>query len=355
MTSTPTAHLPSSTLRYRNGSSDKEYRAWIEAQGDGFVVNFAYGRRGSSLTTGSKTTAPVDFDAAVAIFDKLVKGKQSKGYTTDEDGTPYLHSTIDRQVSGLLPQLLNVVDDDKVAQSIAASDWCMQEKMDGRRLILRKSGDSVKAINKLGLIVGLIQSVAQAALDLEGDFIIDGEIVGDRFHAFDALSIGGDDFGAKPYILRYAALVKLIAAGGAHISAVPTWDTPSEKAEKLAELKARGAEGVVFKSWGASYTAGRPNSGGPQLKFKFIATLSAVVTAVNARRSVGVSLLGVNGWESVGNVTIPANHDVPAVGAVVEVRYLYAAPMLYQPVYLGVRSDVEAPECVTAQLKFKAV
>ncbi|EUA70299.1 ATP-dependent DNA ligase domain protein [Mycobacteroides abscessus subsp. bolletii 1513] len=77
------------------------------------------------------------------------------------------------------------------------------------------------------------------------------------------------------------------------------------------------------------------------------------MTTINTQRSVGLSLLGENGWQPVGNVTIPANHDVPSVGAVVEVRYLYAAPALVQPVYLGERSDVEPPECVTAQLKFK--
>ena len=34
------------TLYYREGSSDKVYEAIIEPQGEGFVVNFAYGRRG---------------------------------------------------------------------------------------------------------------------------------------------------------------------------------------------------------------------------------------------------------------------------------------------------------------------
>ncbi len=42
----------------------------------------------------------------------------------------------------------------------------------------------------------------------------------------------------------------------------------------------------------------------------------------------------------------------------VEIRYLYAFPesgVLYQPVYLGKRSDIDPAECMTAQLKFKAV
>ena len=41
-------------------------------------------------------------------------------------------------------------------------------------------------------------------------------------------------------------------------------------------------------------------------------------------------------------------------GTVVEVRYLYAAPALYQPVYLGVRDDILRAECVMAQVKFKS-
>ena len=35
------------TLYYREGSSDKVYQTAIEPAGELFVVNFAYGRRGS--------------------------------------------------------------------------------------------------------------------------------------------------------------------------------------------------------------------------------------------------------------------------------------------------------------------
>ena len=59
---------------------------------------------------------------------------------------------------------------------------------------------------------------------------------------------------------------------------------------------------------------------------------------------------------SCGNVTIPANHIIPVVGKVVEVRYLYAIPQsnaLYQPFYLGPRSDIDVEECLLTQLKYK--
>jgi bifunctional non-homologous end joining protein LigD len=57
-----------------------------------------------------------------------------------------------------------------------------------------------------------------------------------------------------------------------------------------------------------------------------------------------------------GNVAIPSNHPIPALGDVVEVRYLYAfreSGVIYQPVYRGRRDDVSATECTVNQLKYR--
>jgi bifunctional non-homologous end joining protein LigD len=92
------------------------------------------------------------------------------------------------------------------------------------------------------------------------------------------------------------------------------------------------------------------------LKHKFYATLSAIVGTINARRSIEIKLFKDKRLVSAGNVTIPANHAIPTMGQVVEVRYLYAfkeSGCVYQPVYLGLRSDVLQTECVVRQLKFK--
>ena len=61
------------TLYYRQGSSDKVYHAAIEPQGSGFIVTFAYGRRGNTLTSGIKTQKPMEYAEARKIYDKLVK------------------------------------------------------------------------------------------------------------------------------------------------------------------------------------------------------------------------------------------------------------------------------------------
>lgn len=77
------------TLYFRQGSSDKIYQAGIVPQDGGYVVNFAYGRRGATLATGTKTQAPVAHDEARRIYDKLIAEKTAKGYTPGTDGTPY--------------------------------------------------------------------------------------------------------------------------------------------------------------------------------------------------------------------------------------------------------------------------
>jgi bifunctional non-homologous end joining protein LigD len=346
--------LKTTSLYYREGSSDKEYHVRLEPQGDGFVVNFTYGRRGSTLTTGTKTSAPVYYDAALMIFDKLVKEKKAKGYTEGENGTPYQHSS--KEVSGLMPQLLNSIDEAEAARLTSNPGWAMQEKKDGRRMLLRKTGNTIEGINKKGLVVAVPEPIVVAARALKGDFILDGEAIGDRLHAFDLLSRNGDDLRGQSYRHRYyGALLTLLGGVRSSISVVDCWTDSLDKASWLRLLKEQKAEGVVFKLWNAPYTPGRPNSGGSQLKYKFVATLSAVVAKLNQQRSVALRLLNHEGWQPVGNVTIPPNHPVPNVGSVVEIRYLYAYPdgSLYQPVYLGQRSDVAVEECVVSQLKFK--
>jgi bifunctional non-homologous end joining protein LigD len=347
--------LPSVTLYYREGSSDKVYQCSIQPAGERFTVNFAYGRRGSTLNTGTKTNVPVDFDDAKRIFDKLVKEKMAKGYRVGENGTPYQHS--EKQASGIFPQLLNPIEESEVLALMDDENWCAQEKFDGRRLIIRKAGNEINGINKKGNLVGLPEPLFQIVMQYGGDVVLDGEIIGNVYHAFDLLNLDGVDIRSWPYRERLAALMNLLfGLQQAVIKFVETAFTSAQKVVLLEKLKTGNKEGIVFKDVHSPYTAGRPNSGGTQLKHKFVATLSAVVAKVNRQRSVELQLIGIDGWASCGNVTIPLNHKTPAAGQVVEVRYLYAfreSGVLYQPVYLGPREDVEDTECQVSQLKFK--
>jgi bifunctional non-homologous end joining protein LigD len=345
------------TLYFREGSSDKVYQCSIEPSGELFVVNFAYGRRGSTLTTGTKTSLPVDYDTAKKVFDKLVREKTSKGYTSGADGTPYTQTAQSDRTSGILPQLLNAIDEEDVNRLISDANWCLQEKFDGRRVMLMRAGPVITGVNRKGLTIGLPSSVMKSGETIRGDYIIDGEAVGETLHAFDILSLNGEDLCEKPYRVRLLALMKLLGNNPVpNIRIVETAFDANDKTSHFRELRDHKKEGAVLKRLDAPYKAGRPNSGGSQLKHKFYATVSVVVAKVNRQRSVELRLLNQEGWELVGNVTIPPNHRIPPVGTIVEVRYLYAFPesnCLFQPVYLGERTDIGSEECVLSQLKYK--
>lgn len=347
------------TLYYQQGSSDKVYQAQINELEGGYTVTFAYGRRGSSLKTGTKTARPVDYDKAKDIYDKLVSSKMSKGYTTGEDGTLYSASDKESQVSGIYCQLLNLIDREEARRLCRDDAYCMQEKHDGVRQLLKRDATGVQGINRRGLYVGIPERLEMHAKALSGEnFIIDGEGMGETHWAFDVLEIAGEDLRRLPYRERYARLDALLANTGHHgIRLSATAFSTEEKLALLDEMDQRHREGVVIKRIEAPYTAGRPNSGGDQLKFKFYETCSVIVEAPNAgKRSIAVYALEGTNPVALGNVTIPANQDIPEAGDIIEVRYLYAykGGSLFQPTYLGRREDIPREECRLDQLKYKA-
>ena len=76
----PAAGANRVTLRLTVGTSDKVYQAEIMPKGKGHVVNYAFGRHGAKVTTGTKTPRPVPLARAREIFHKLVSEKTARGY-----------------------------------------------------------------------------------------------------------------------------------------------------------------------------------------------------------------------------------------------------------------------------------
>lgn len=342
------------TLYFNNGSSDKIYTANIIGSDDGFLVNFAYGRRGNSLKAGSKTKSPVSHDKAQAIFDKLIKSKMAKGYTPDVKGDVY--SAVDSEHSDIHCQLLNPVDEATMLKLCHDDRYVAQEKHDGIRQLIEKTSAGVKAINRKGLYTGLSKSISNDVEQIDCDSIIlDGEGLGDVNAVFDILHLDGRDLTMLSYLERLSILHSL-SLNTKRLEPVTSAFTTEEKLSLLEEVKKRNGEGLVFKEVSSTYTAGRPNRGGTQLKFKFYAEATIRISQQNNdRRSVQMSVLDSNGlFIDVGNVTIPPNYDVPAVGQLANVKYLYSYPKgsLYQPVYKGVRTDKDFPDTQTS-LKFK--
>lgn len=262
----------------------------------------------------------------------------------------------ERRDTGLRAQLLNPVGEDELERLLESTRWCVQEKFDGRRMLLQRmaGSDALIATNRDGLTAGCPQTLVETLADVTGPFVIDGECVGERYYAFDLLECAAGDRRSLPYALRLRKLGEDFGGLGGCFRVAETALTPSAKRSFLKRLQAEGREGVVFKDLNAAWSPGRPASGGTALKLKFWASCSCVVLGHNCRRSVELALSG----RSIGNVTVPPNYDMPAPGQVVEVRYLYVnAPggSLYQPIYLGVRDDVSVSDCTFERqcLKYK--
>ena len=349
---TTPAKAESITLFFRQERSDKVYKANLEEKEGDYVVNFAYGRRGATLKTGTKTQAPVAYEKAKKIYDKLVLSKTSKGYVPDEDSSNYVVDT-DQRKTGIHCQLLNPVEESELENFFKDDNWCLQEKMDGKRMLIKKTKDEIIAINRKGLSVGAPENMINSASAIDSTFIIDGEAIDDTLYVFDILSFNEEDLKTRSYKERYEILQSISFSEGIEI--VDLIENIAAKQALFQQLKDNLKEGVVFKKLDSVYSAGRPHSGGNQRKFKFYDTVSVIVSKINDKRSVGMCLLDMGKDVFVGNVTISVNKEIPKLGDIIEVRYLYAYKdgSIYQPTFLNVRNDIEREDCLLSQLKYK--
>jgi len=352
------------SLYFREGSSDKVYHAQIAPESnDLYSVNFQYGRRGSTLQTGTKTAAPVALAQARKILDKLLAEKRAKGYIEGESGVPYSGGEMANRRFEYTPQLLNSIDEAAMLEYIRDPDWVMQEKMDGVRLIVVRCGNSITAGNRNGLTVAVSASIVEAVLALDHDCVLDGEAIGDVYWPFDLLCFDGNDITDRSLTYRLEILTAILRAKpGCPSPRVRTAFSERDKHILLNTIRAEGGEGVVFKNAHARYTPGRPASGGDALKHKFKASASCAVLSHNSgKRSVqiavsndAVNALPLQRFIEIGNVAIPGSAPMPSIDTMIEIEYLYAyrGGALFQPVYKGARPDKHHPDAY-ASLKFK--
>lgn len=345
------------TLYFRDGSSDKVYQAMIEKNlQELYLVNFAYGRRGGALKAGTKTNSPVSLIEAEKIFEGLIKGKTSKGYTPGADGKPFQSTSNEERVTGLVPQLLNTINLAEAKKLLNSPNHIMQEKHDGRRTIIQIKDGKVTGSNKKGLEIAVTKEVEHEAIALHSA-IIDGEWMGNTLEVFDILEHNGKNLRTLPYWQRLEILEATVSEVAKVIRRVKTARTVEEKKSLFKLLQSENKEGVVFKDIHAEVHPGRPASGGSQLKYKFYAENSFQVSKVNQTRSVAIQVFEGNNAIQVGNVTIPPNMKIPNVGDILEVTYLYAfaGGSVYQPKNPKVRTDADASDCQLSKLKFKPV
>jgi len=396
--------LETITLYFKDGPSDKFYVASIKEDGGKYSVPVTWGRRGTSGQSGYKAEGVSCLEAKKA-YDKVVKEKTGKGYHEGEGMVPHAgipESSVDTSLdgldaawesksakrkidwkdevvakgttaipvgkvsSGLLPQLLNEIEEEEVGKYINDNNYCAQEKHDGKRRMLRHVSGKTEGINKKGQVVGypaVFEGACKEVAEVSGvrGFLMDGEEVGEVFHVFDLLELDGKDLRVTSYGDRYRALSGLTIPSDS-IQVVETAFTTKEKRTLYESLKRKGKEGIVFKLIEGVHRVGYSDY---QVKFKFVSTASVVVMGHNKKNSISVGVYdhsnsiekGFKSLIPIGNITT-IGHDrskIP-IGSVCECRYLYYFPggSLYQPVYLGQRDDTYVSDCLLSKLKCKS-
>lgn len=351
--------MQTSLICQENGS-DKVYNAQLIPQDQGFVVNFQYGKRTGPLKAGTKTASPLPYAQAKKTYDKLVASKVAKGYTPDcTSATEFQAVTGSSKKSDFVAQLCNPIDEALAESLLFNSDWQSQEKMDGERRAIHAECDKVEGMNRKGIIVPLPKPLADEMREQAantGTLRVDGELIGDVLYVFDLLIHCGDDIRESLSWEERMTLATHTFRNSPRIRPLPVAKSAQEKKDLWDRVLANRGEGIVFKKRDSRSTGGRPNSGGNWLKLKFTESASCIVLSSNpGKRSVSIGLYSNGELVPAGNVTIPVSYEIPESGKIVEVEYLYAtaASILYQPVYRGVRTDIDPEACSRNQLKYK--
>ena len=81
-----------------------------------------------------------------------------------------------------MPQLLNPISELE-AEPYIRRGWILQEKFDGKRFMVCKIGGSVYGLNKLGSVIPVPPRIVATAESIDGDFVVDGELVSGEYTA----------------------------------------------------------------------------------------------------------------------------------------------------------------------------
>ena len=367
--------IKTTEMFFQEGSSDKVYNATlVQTPSGAYTLRVEWGKRGSPLKSGTKALE-VSLEAAEKALEKVVRQKSKKGYEirtvehAPADVAPPVGEGSGSKVAGegreRLPQraqLLNVVDDDELEVLLADAQVIAQQKLDGMRLLVHVREGAIVATNRDGFVTGLPPALAEALAAAPVGTVFDGELMKDAapvYWLFDLLAHGAEDLRGLGYLERYARLTGAgVEAEGVVI--VPTASGPEEKRRLLKRLRAQSAEGVVFKAAAAPYEGGRPASGGPQRKYKFVKTADVILTG-NVGNAYQMALHFDASLREVGKIFAGTTDSSRAEidrrltagePIVAEVKYLYAtdADILFQPVFVRLRDDKAAEACLGNQL-----
>lgn len=238
-------------------------------------------------------------------------------------------------------------------------DWWMQQKFDGRRLVvelhegwqaLNRNGEA--AANLTATITKRLDRAFATFLPVTTPWYVDGELVGEWFVIFD-LVVPSTIPAELPYHRRLEVLERFfddVQAPG--ITVVKTAKSTEGKREMFSAVRERGGEGVVFRHRDSAYVSGHRSQ---LLKYKFTKSVDCMVvrSGVDGKNNVTLGLWSAdfNTCHNVGKCSAEGKGSISA-GDVVEVEFLYTTESnrLYQPRIKRVRTDKNPIDCAVDQL-----
>jgi len=143
---------PRLSLWCQEGGSDKTYTLWVEKEGNGYWLKFLYGPRGGTQKPGTKNKAAFTIEKAEAEYDKLLKEKLAKGYKPMGENVPEYLEVKEAKDAGVRPMLLTPDAEENLEEYIKSDDWCAQEKMNGKRIMIQSAPNGrIVGVNRRGL------------------------------------------------------------------------------------------------------------------------------------------------------------------------------------------------------------
>jgi ATP-dependent DNA ligase len=260
----------------------------------------------------------------------------------------------------LVPQLAESIDKNRLPAYLADDRWWFEQKVDGQRKLVWLIDGRVSARNRQGEPADIPgRCITELPKVTGGVFALDCELVEDRLWVFDLPVGGGLVMPHMPYSYRRDVLDQLgPRLGGDSVQVLPTARTAAQKLNLARKVIESGGEGVMVKDTTAAYLSGIRHPG--VLKAKFVKDIDCVITrlAVGGKQNCAVGVYDPGGrLVEVGTVILHAKErNQVDVGSVVTVAYLYCVdpdrPRLVQPTRVRPRSDKQAAECTTDQLRF---
>lgn len=258
-------------------------------------------------------------------------------------------------------QLLTAIDDGtEAAARVLDPDYGIQQKFDGKRILLHVERTSVTAYNRRGLMCGISKDILTEAkrFSMFAPLLFDAEWIREikSLYCFDLLELEGTDLRPEKFIDRIGHLTQ--AFNGQETSFIHQARTEVEREGKVAlvsQIYELNLEGIAAKLLNSPYSIGRsPNN----YKHKRTHEASFLVIRRNQKASVDLVLFDDNNrLIEVGSVQIRnSTFNRVKEGTILDVKYMHAfnSHKIYQPRMLRIRDDLKPDSCLLSQLRYKA-